>query len=167
MFLTMKAVPCYMRQQFGYREIAELLLGSSASLEAQNEMQETLLNLVPLTILALTLHVVALTALTLTLHIVALTAPALTPCVVALAARPHTTPAALASLTGGHRCIQHLMYRPWDAITLFFVLYHPIVPPPSTYEQPAFCDILAIILHHLAASPRDLQSIVQHHMHAW
>ncbi|KAI0276250.1 hypothetical protein BGY98DRAFT_1098225 [Russula aff. rugulosa BPL654] len=55
----------------------------------------------PLPTLALTLRVVALTALTLTLRVVALTAPALTPCVVALAACPHTTPAALALLTGG------------------------------------------------------------------
>ena len=35
--------------QSGYREVVELLLGSSVSLDAQSETQETPLNLVPLT----------------------------------------------------------------------------------------------------------------------
>ncbi|KAI0273205.1 hypothetical protein BGY98DRAFT_1099506 [Russula aff. rugulosa BPL654] len=103
--------------------------------------------------------------LALTLRVVTLTAPALTPCVVALATRPHTMPAALASLTGGRRCIQHLVYWPWDAVSLYFVFYHPTAPSPSAYEQPAFCDILAIVPRHLAASPRDLQATVHREYH--
>ena len=41
--------PLHAAAQSGYREVAELLLGSSASLDAQNETQETPLNLVPFT----------------------------------------------------------------------------------------------------------------------
>ncbi|KAI0266919.1 hypothetical protein BGY98DRAFT_1102336 [Russula aff. rugulosa BPL654] len=157
--------PLHAAAQSGYREVAELLLGSSASLDdiarllidrgadvnAQEEDRWTALHLASSEEHLTTLAFTPSPTLALTLRVVALTAPALTPCVVALAACPHTTPAALASLTGGRRCIRHLVYWPWDAVTLFFVLYHPTAPPPSAYEQPAFCDS-PLALHNVRAT---------------
>jgi Ankyrin repeats (many copies) len=94
-----------MAVQSGYREVAELLLGSSASLDnitrllidrganvnAQEEDRWTALHLASSKEHLTTLAFTPSPTLALTLCVVALTAPALTPCVVALAACPHTT----------------------------------------------------------------------------